>query len=83
MSSDPAEATPEAAPALPPTPSIEAALGAVADYLQVSQNDLTLAFSVWSDGQRGVVVAYVPSETSYRSKMARFSAALNAQYSQK
>jgi len=80
MSSDPAEVGP---PEVPAGPTLETALSAVADYLQVSQNDLTLAFPVWPDGQRGVVVAYVPSETSYPAKMARFSAAMNAQYNKK
>lgn len=76
MPSDPA---PEA-PLVPPIPSIEAALSAVAEYLQVPQADLALSFPVWPDGQRGVVVAYVPAETNYQAKMARFAAALNAEY---
>ena len=76
MSSDPSEGAPE----LPPIPSIEAVLTAVAEYLGVPQSDLSLSFPVWPDGQRGVVAAYVPTETNYRAKMARFSAALNKQY---
>ena len=67
-------------PQIPVTPPIEAALAAVAEYLSVPQADLALAFPVWPDGSRGVVVAYVPAETNYQAKLSRFSAALNKQY---